>query len=41
MNELQPLLPDEIVLSKIYQIREEKVMLDTTLQNFTGLKPDV
>jgi ORF6N domain len=38
MNELQPILPDEIVLSKIYQIRGEKVMLDSDLAELYGVE---
>ena len=28
MNAIQPILPDEIITSKIYLIRDKKVMLD-------------
>ena len=31
MNELQPMLPDEVIMSKIYVIRGQKVMLDSDL----------
>jgi len=31
MNELQPILPDEVIMSKIYFIRNQKVMLDKDL----------
>ena len=38
MNELQPIHPDEIVISKIYQIRGEKIMLDSDLAELYGVE---
>lgn len=32
---------DEVVINKIFLIRGENVMLDMTLQIYSGLKPDV
>jgi len=37
MNELQPILPDEAVISKIYLIRNQKVMLDRDLAELYGV----
>lgn len=31
MNNLEPILPDEVIISKIYLIRGQKVMLDSDL----------
>jgi hypothetical protein len=38
MNELQPILPDEIIMSKIYFIRNQKVMLDRDLAELYGVE---
>jgi hypothetical protein len=38
MNKLQPIHPDEIVISKIYQIRGEKIMLDSDLAKLYGVE---
>jgi hypothetical protein len=37
MNELQPILPDEIIASKIYIIRGKKVMIDRDLAELYGV----
>ena len=38
MNELQPILPDEVIMSKIYIIRNQKVMLDRDLAELYGVE---
>jgi len=38
MNELQPILPDEVIMSKIYFIRNQKVMLDKDLADLYDVK---
>ena len=41
MNESQPILPDESIISKIYVIRGRKVMLDTDLAELYGVETRV
>ncbi len=38
MNEIQPILPDEVITSKIYLIRDKKVMLDRDLAGLYDIK---
>jgi hypothetical protein len=38
MNELQPVLPNEVIMSKIYLIRDQKVMLDRDLAELYGVE---
>ncbi len=38
MNELQPILPEESIISKIYLIRGNKVMLDRDLAELYGVE---
>ena len=38
MNELQPILPDDVIMSKIYLIRNQKVMLDKDLADLYDVK---
>jgi hypothetical protein len=38
MNEIQPILPDEVIASKIYLIRDKKVMLDRDLAELYDIK---
>ena len=38
MNEIQPVLPDEVIASKIYIIRDKKVMLDRNLAELYDIK---
>jgi hypothetical protein len=38
MNEIHPILPDEIIASKIYLIRDKKVMLDRDLAELYDVK---
>jgi hypothetical protein len=38
MEEKQALLQDDIILDKIYYIREQKVMLDTDLARLYGVE---
>lgn len=38
MNETQPILPDEVIASKIYVIRNKKVMLDRDLAELYDIK---
>jgi hypothetical protein len=37
MNELQPILPEEVIASKIYIIRGKKVMIDRDLSELYGV----
>lgn len=41
MNELQPILPDEVIISKIYLIRGQKIMLDRDLAELYGVETRV
>jgi hypothetical protein len=38
MNESQPILPDDVIMSKIYLIRNQKVMLDKDLADLYDVK---
>jgi len=38
MNAIQPILPDEVITSKIYLIRDKKVMLDRDLAGLYDIK---
>jgi len=41
MNELQPILPEEAIISKIYVIRGKKVMIDKDLAELYGVETRV
>ena len=38
MDDLQPILPDEVIMSKIYFLRGQKVMLDRDLAELYDVK---
>jgi hypothetical protein len=38
MNESQPILPDDVIMSKIYLIRNQKIMLDKDLADLYDVK---
>lgn len=38
MNQTNSTIPDEVVMSKIYQIRNQKVMLDEDLAELYGVE---
>jgi len=38
MNKNKPVIPDEVVMSKIYLIRDQKVMLDRDLADLYGVE---
>ncbi len=38
---LQPIIPNEVLVDKIYNIREHKVMLDSDLATLYGIETKV
>ncbi len=37
-KEITPLIPDEVVVSRIFQLRDQKVILDRDLADLYGVK---